>query len=323
MAEQGLPDSIGYLGDLLSEMKNEAGIPAEAEKSVDESQGNVDTKEDIGGKNEETTEAVSTEGGDEKAPDSLEEFFKSLNDKPDDWESVLKASEKRVKDNQKSYHESQDQLKSLQKDIESRNQKIDELTKQVADLSKANTEQKVAHREQDDKAFVRDFRTKFEDDAEGALLELIGHVRKTVTPAPASESDTNGGVIKTDLDVQEAVMRNDHSDYDEVMKVFLPIVSSDQSVNDQWQKEGGTAAAAYKIGQKIIEARKISSDPEAFKKKVIEDFLASEEGKKLIENKVKENQPPKKTLSGVNSTTVKKGPQFTSYEEIEASLFSK
>lgn len=205
---------------------------------------------------EKKEEAASTETPTETQP-------KSEQAKEEDDPVAL--AEKRRKDSETAFNEEHKARLALEK-------KFAELeAKLTAPATEAAQPQATTQPTAED--LTKEVLEKWEDDPSEAIKFLT---QKLTTKQSAELESMRQELVARELDTQEAQAKQVHSDYDEVMEFLVPKMKESPTLHSEWQQKGGTAEAAYKIGKEKMEYELYAADPEAFKRKLIEDNKAAE-----------------------------------------------
>lgn len=286
------------------ESKRETKKEPQEKKPEEEESGDEIPSGDTGGDASRENEPV----------DDLSKFIDALEDKPEDWQSFVETSKKRIKDNQSAFRKQEELANAAKKEIERLQQQLAELNKVKDDLASVQKDRESDRKkivEADKSAFIAKIKEKASEDGEEAIVEALGDLYDKVLSltSPEKQVDSPDIVKKIDeamLAREEALARSKYADYDDVIQHFVTI-SSNEAVKEQWQKQGNTAEAAYQIGKNSLKFKKALEDPEEYRKQIIADY---EKAKTNTKNKSSSND-----LGSVNgSKTLSKKDPLAKYD---------
>lgn len=248
----------------------------------DRNAGNDEKKEEPRDERAKDSKSQDKDEQAEKPKETLEDRLKRL-------ESDLETEKKRRSDTFRDFTETREKNK--------------ELERQVAEAK--SQAQKVA-KSQDDEAFAAQLRKDIEEDPGEGTIKAIRAIRSELAKRKAPEFSDD----RLRRYVDEAVFSAQHEDYSKVLEVVLPYLKSgDTPEYKEWQEKGGNARAAYDIGQRIQEANEFRKDPEAFKKRWLDQ--QKENG---------ESRSDKLTLSDLNSQAAPPKRAYPEFDSIDAAL---
>jgi len=155
----------------------------------------------------------------------------------------------------------------------------------------------------------REFSEKWEEDPEEAttyVAELIQQrTEAAITRAMSTVQSQVTAVQTENLARQEVELREQHSDYDEVINDFVvPEFKTNGQLAAEWRENGKSAAEAYEIGLKLKEQSEFRDNPDGLRERIREEVLAELKGEKGSSR----TRARPRTLSGVNSQGGRRAP---------------
>ena len=326
--------------DMMADLFSEGGVsptqnrePApqiRKEESEESSSEETQTEETKDSKEESSPEKVQADSETKETKsetngktDEVPSFLKVLRldkvpDNKEDFEKVLKAAAKSVHDNRTNWDKEHLNLLEAQKLLDLSKAEKAELEKAIEEGKTKLQEVDESKKKLSDDEFLAKYRTRFEDDPEAAMQEMLVAVRREAQEAVSNDDRISELVGQKVLEYQEKACMSEHADYKEVMDVFGPVMRADEKLQDKWADAGGTPEIAYKMAKEYQSAQEYLKDPEAFKQRIIE------ENEKL---KVGGGVRGKKdlTLSGASGARVKntdgKPGELSSVSQVMDSLF--
>lgn len=196
--------------------------------------------------------------------------------------------EKRFKDTQASYTREREARLALER--------------RIAELEAAQAAPKdAAPAEDGEDEVLTGFQERFEDDPKAAIAWALRQLRGKVG---AEVETVRTELARRELSRQEEDARAKYKDYDAVVTDFLvPKIQADPGMRAHWQKEGGTAEAAYRLGRNLMEYEEFQRDPSAYRTRIKDELKA--------ELSAGDDTP--KTLTSVSSGKPPKAKAATDY----------
>lgn len=158
--------------------------------------------------------------------------------------------EKRFKDTQKAFQEEHQKRIELERSL-------NELKAQVQQFSQRSQAGETTARQ--DKAIedaLSSFSTEFEEDPKSAIEKALKHIAKatgTVREEARAEAIQAAEIAarQRQIEASEKAIRKEKPDYDQfVDEAFINRLRSSAELQQQWQRSGGDAAAAYELARR-------------------------------------------------------------------------
>ena len=254
--EEDEDDSLEEGSEEIEETEIENGVEDEdtdVEEDGEEAEEDDDSDEEDPGEEEED----DSESADDESSEELEEA-----------KAEIANLEKRVKDNRTAYLKEHELRLKLEKQLD-------------AERKKPKSDDDLWLDGDDDKEDTSDSK----EDPETEKLRREVEELKT-----ARENDEKQRRVK-EFEAQEAKMRTDHSDYDEMREFLEAVYPSNKAIQDKFMSMGATAEAVYELGREV----QAELDPDGYK-----EYLK----KKLKKKKAEKNKQKKKELNSLGSTSV-------------------
>jgi len=283
------------------------------EESTDES-GEETTETEENSESTETSENASEETAEEstETPDEIHDPVEAESKESESEEGEEGENwEQRYKDTHKTYNEEHRLLLDAQK-------RITELEANYTAASNAQTAPPVLD---DDSS--EEFLKKIEEVSQDDPVEAIKLIAKNQSSLGKEFLEQEMAKIQEQLrqqklDIEQEMMRERHSDFDEVVTDYLvPQMQENPAIVQQWTNAGGTAKAAYELGVTLKKSQDILKDPEAYEKQLRQKI---EEENKSARNK---DEGGTTTLADVNSRTSSPSTDDAPKGDILDSFFSK
>jgi chromosome segregation ATPase len=263
----------------------------EIEEEQEQVNENTDTKESSGEDNS-SSETLAKQPQEEEVREP-EEGRKDEEVAEKDESTLSKEEfdklEKRRRDAESEMSRERDIRKNLEKELE-------KVNKQLEEINAANKEQQ---QKMDEKEFANKYRDKIESGQTDDLLEVFNDLRKEIH-SNSNAKKNNDVIPDVSFEVQKQLAAQKYDDFWDVWNLVTKAAAADPSIDERWKEKGSTVEAAYEIGKPLLEAQQFIKDPEAFKKRLMEE---STNGKNI------EKKP--KTLSNMTSNKLSNEPKNT------------
>ena len=315
------PADITFKQEPEKEIKDEELSPENQEDSKSK---NEENKSEESSSDKDQTDSKDTQ--DKKEQEEIPSFLKVLRlekvpETAEEIQKVLKSAAKSVHDNRTNWDKEHLSLLESQKTLDLNKEEMAKLKEEIEDVSSKISEKEESDQKLSNEQFVAKFQKKFDENPEDAVKEMVLAVRQEFSEKSNDDERIAEIVGKQVLGNQEKICKAQHDDYEEVMQVFLPVFTHDEGLQDKWDEKGRTADAAYEMAKEYKEHQDILNDPEAYRKKIIEEHEKSK--KTESENDNHKNDPSFK-LSGVgskrNGSSGTKARQLANVEDVMDTL---
>ncbi len=210
-----------------------------------------------------------SEGKSEENNDQSEDIDSKKEPTLDQLNKEKEILEKRRSDTQKSWDKERNAREKAEKELRELKSDLEEKKLEKTKLNLESLKQKLVDGDND------------------GVVDAFAAIEQKFTSLESMIKNING---VDPLMIEEAVVAANHDDANEVLKFFAKQADSDSEIMDEWVSQGRKAKAAYKIGKRLLDAKEIMKNPEAYKQKIIDEY----ENKQSKTKKVS-------TLSEINS----------------------